>query len=156
LRLWAYPLGYYHAIINGGITMPDNSKDKNIVHFVQNTLGCQCAEEVFNSIESGRGSTPNGEAAFAKLVIGNRLLIYIVKPISENLINNFIPILTEMGILERDNKGYNRFRLVLAKQTDDVIPDTFIKEFQKAAGHDEKAHIHFVAPQELPNVLEIV
>lgn len=125
------------------------------MHFAQNTLGCQCAEEVFNSIELGRGSTPNGEAAFTKIVIGKRLLIYIVEPMSESLINNFIPILTETGILERDNKGYNRFRLVLAKQTDDMIADTFIKDFQKAAGHDEKAHIHFVSPQELPNVPEI-
>jgi hypothetical protein len=137
--------------------MLGNSKNKNIVHFVQNTLGCQCAKEVFNSIESGRGSTPNGEAAFAKIVIGNRLLIYIVKPLSEaeSLINNLIPILTEMGILERDSKGYNRFRLVLAKQSDDVISDTLIKDFQKTAGHDEKAHIHFVSQQELPNVPEI-
>ena len=137
--------------------MLDNSKNKNIVHFVQNTLGCQCAKEVFNSIESGRGSTPNGEAEFTKMVIGNRLLIYIVKPLSEaeSLINNLIPILTEMGILERDSKGYNRFRLVLAKQSDDVISDTLIKDFQKTAGHDEKAHIHFVSQQELPNVPEI-
>ncbi|MEN6488794.1 MAG: hypothetical protein ABFD66_07920 [Smithella sp.] len=137
--------------------MLDNTKNKNIVHFVQNTLGCQCAEEVFNSIELGKGSTPNGEAAFAKMVIGNRLLIYIVQPLSEseNLINNLIPILTEMGILERDNKGYNRFRLVLAKQSDDVISDNLIKDFQKTAGHDEKAHIHFVSQQELPNVPEI-
>ena len=137
--------------------MLGNSKNKNIVHFVQNTLGCQCDKEVFNSIESGRGSTPNGEAAFAKIVIGNRLLIYIVKPLSEaeSLINNLIPILTEMGILERDSKGYNRFRLVLAKQSDDVISDTLIKDFQKTAGHDEKAHIHFVSQQELPNVPEI-
>jgi hypothetical protein len=135
--------------------MLDNSKNENIVHFAQNTLGCQCAKEVFNSIELGKGSTPNGEAAFAKIIIGNRLLIYIVKPMSESLINNFIPILTKMGILERDNKGYNRFRLVLAKQSDDVISDALIKDFQKAAGHDEKAHIHFVSPQELPNVPEI-
>ena len=125
------------------------------MYFVQNILGCQCAEEVFNSIELGRGSTPNGETAFAKIVIGNRLLIYIVKPMSESLMNHLIPILTEMGILERDNKGYNRFRLVLAIQYENVISDTFINDFQKAAGLDEKAHINFVSQQELPNVPEL-
>jgi hypothetical protein len=137
--------------------MLDNSKNENIVQFIQNTLGCQCTEEIFNSIELGRGSTPNGEAAFAKMVIGNRLLIYIVKPLSatESLMNNVIPILTKMGILERDNKGYNRFRLVLAKQSDDVISDNLIKDFQNTAGHDEKAHIHFISQHELPNVPEI-
>lgn len=141
--------------------MQADSKNKKIVHFVQNTLGCQCAEEVFNSIESGRGSTPNGEAAFSKMIIGNRLLIYIVTPLPgpENSMNNLIPILTEMGIAERDSKAYNRFRLVLVKQPDDATPDTLdtlIKDFQKTAGHDEKAHIHFVSPEELPNVPDIV
>lgn len=90
-------------------------------------------------------------------LIGNRLLIYIVQPLSEseNLINNLIPVLTEMGILERDNKGDNRFRLVLAIKYDNVISDTFINDFQKAAGLDEKAHINFISQQELPNVPEL-
>lgn len=138
--------------------MPADSKNKKIVRFVQNTLGCQCAEEVFNSIESGRGSAPNGEAAFSKMIIGNRLLIYIVTPLPdpENSMNNLIPILTEMGITERDSKAYNRFRLVIVKQPDSATSDTLIKYFQKTAGYDEKAHIHFVSPEELPNVPEIV
>jgi hypothetical protein len=81
--------------------MQDYSKDKNIIHFVQNTLGCQCAEEVFNSIELGKGGTSNSEATFTKMVIGNRLLIYVIRPMPESTMRTFVPILTGMGISER-------------------------------------------------------
>ncbi len=136
--------------------MPDYSKDKNIVHFIQNILGCQCAPEVFNSIESGKGSTPNGEVAFTKMIVGNRLLIYIVRPMLESLILNLIPILTKMGISERNSKGYNRFRLVLPEQSEDEILHKLIDDFQKTAGNDEKAHIHLISINELSNLPEIV
>ncbi|HTP06229.1 MAG TPA: hypothetical protein VMM54_13870 [Nitrospirota bacterium] len=133
--------------------MSCNTKNQNIIRFVQNTLGCQCADEVFDSIELERGNTPSGGTEYVKMVIGNRLLIYIVNPISENLINKIMPMLTKMGRLERDNKGYNRFRLVLAKQSDDMISRTVIKEFKKNVGHDERAHIHIVSLQDLNPVL---
>jgi len=135
--------------------MSGNSKKQNIIHFVQNTLGCQCAEEVFNSIELERDSIPNDGTGFVKMVIGHKLLIYIVRPVSRGLIEHTVQTLTEMGILERDNRGYNRFRLVLAKHSDDAISHTVIDDFQKNVGHDDKAHIHIVPIEELPDAPEI-
>ena len=135
--------------------MSGNSKKQNIMRFVQNTLGCQCAEEVFNSIELERDRIPNDETGFVKMVIGHKLLIYIVKPASKGLIDHAVQMLTEMGILESDNRGYNRFRLVLAKHSDDAISHTVIDDFQKNVGHDDKAHIHIVSIKELPEVPEI-
>lgn len=135
--------------------MSGNSKKQNIMRFVQNTLGCQCAEEVFNSITLERDRIPNDETGFVKMVIGRKLLIYIVRPVSRGLIDHAVQLLTEMGILERDNRGYNRFRLVLVKHSDDAISHTAIDDFRKHVGHDEKAHIHIVPIEELPDAPEI-
>jgi hypothetical protein len=131
------------------------AQKQNIMRFVQNTLGCQCTEEVFDSIELERGGAPIDGTGFVKMVVGNKLLIYIVKPAPEFLTDHAVQMLTETGRLERDNKGYNRFRLVLARHSCDAISHTAVESFRKSVGHDEKAHIHIVSIEELPDVPEI-
>jgi hypothetical protein len=44
---------------------------------------------------------------------------------------------------ERNDKAFNRFRLVLVSENPDVIKDDVNKSFEKL-GKDEKIHLHII------------
>ncbi len=138
----------------GCMAMFDNSSNDSIIHFVRNTLGCQCADEVFRTIELDSGSTPDGKIRFRKVVIGKRLLIYLVSAMPPGRARSLLPVLAEMGKLERNKRGYNRFRLVVAARADEVEMQAAMDEFQESMAVDGKAHMHFISPNELPDIPE--
>ena len=49
-----------------------------ITRFVRGTLGCQCPDEVFQSIVIGQERTADHGEPFTRLLVGDRLLIYIL------------------------------------------------------------------------------
>ena len=73
-----------------------------IKRFVQEMLGCGCPEEVFRSIEAQRNVRLNSFIVLsARIVIGNRLLIYVTEPESEGCIEEHLPVLVTAGMDEK-------------------------------------------------------
>ena len=64
--------------------------------------------------------------------------------------------LARRGRVERDAKGYNRFRLVIASRDAAAQSTAARAVFDAALGHDDKAHLHLVAGSEIPIALGIV
>ncbi len=50
---------------------------EEIERFVRGELGCGCPDEVFQHIILGAGEAGPGKVSFSRLVVGERLLIYV-------------------------------------------------------------------------------
>lgn len=113
---------------------------KAVADFALATLGCQCEPEVFRSISLDAGGTVG--LPCVRAVIGDRLLIWLVTgPAAAGRIAD----LAAAGIRERNDRGYNRFRLVLAQSGSEAEA-----RFQAAIGTDGKAHLHIVPESAWP------
>ena len=112
-----------------------------IKRFVQETLGCSCPEEVFNKIDYQKecDGIPG-----SKVIVGNRLLIYIITLDGKSDIQGVINPALERGVVERDNKGFNRFRLVLVDARPDEIRSLADHAFDSSGCADKKTHLHVV------------
>ena len=127
---------------------------EHIKHFIQHTLGCSCPEEVFRSIDVRRnvrlGSFITLDSA---VIIGNRLLVYIAKSGSAGCIEEHLPVLLAAGKKERDDKGLNRFRLVLVAD-DPELRKTAEIQFEELRGKDGKVHMHVIKKSDNPFTTE--
>jgi len=117
---------------------------KAIEHFVRVTLGCKCPDEVFRSIALEHVGGQGDDDAHAKLTIGDRLLIYVLEP-GNRASPMAVTRIMRMGRNERDARGLNRFRLVIASSRQD--------DFAGVARDDDRTHLHVVAPAEVPDGL---
>jgi hypothetical protein len=128
----------------------DEARRRSIEYFVRETLGCGCPEEVFRSIVVDRAEAPDGSTPFTRIAVGDRLLVYVVRPGRGCAPEAVIAPLARLGRGERDRKGFNRFRLVVV--SDDIQPAA-ADRFREVVGPDVKAHIHVIPPGELPRPL---
>ena len=112
-----------------------------IKRFVQETLGCSCPEEVFNNIDYQKAS--DGISG-RKVNVGDRLLIYIINMDGKSNTQGIINSALERGVEERDNKGLNRFRLVLVASHPDALRSSAELAFENSGYTDEKTHLHVV------------
>lgn len=118
--------------------------NEGIKAFTRDILGCDCPEEVFNKIVCEDDVKIDSEITIShKINIGDRLLIYIsiLEQISE--LGSELPKLVDAGEHERNDKGYNRFRLVLVSDNPDIIKDDVQKLFEQIE-KDEKIHLHII------------
>jgi hypothetical protein len=119
--------------------------------FVQHTFGCGCPEEVFLSIEVREQVVLNSFIVLNSiLIIGNRLLIYIAEAGTAGCIEDHLPVLVKSGRVERDEKGLNRFRLVLVTDEPEAIRQAGGKLFEELRGTDEKVHLHVINRKAMP------
>ena len=116
-------------------------KHPEIKRFVQETLGCSCPEEVFNKIDCQEESDLISGRA---INVGDRLLIYIITTDRESSIQEVIDSALERGVAERDNKGFNRFRLVLVDARPDGLRSSAERAFESSGYADKKTHLHVV------------
>jgi hypothetical protein len=121
-----------------------------IEQFVRETLGCQCPDEVFRSISLDHLRSADGVIPYTRLVVGNRLLIYILDAASSSVGDGALTDLVARGCRERIECGYNRFRLVIACDEPDAVAARTRRAFHRATGQDERAHLHCVGPGLLP------
>ena len=113
-------------------------------HFIRSTLRCKCPDEVFQSVTIDRADS------HARLVIGNRLLIYVLEAAAVHAAGKAVCRLTGQGLADRNALRLNRFRLVVASaQPTQVLADAKAG-FAKAAGDDDRAHLHVLAADQLP------
>ena len=121
-------------------------KYPEIKRFVQEALGCSCPEEVFNKIEYQKES--DGISG-RKVNVGGRLLIYVIAMDERSSIQEVINSALERGVAERDNKGFNRFRLVLVAALPDVLRSSAELVFESSGYTDEKTHLHVVSESDV-------
>lgn len=116
--------------------------------FVRGALGCGCPDSVFERIETGTLAEDVFVAGHGRrIVVGDTLLIYIIRPASLAALCGQVGRVAVRGRRDRDEHGYNRFRLVLASGVDTAAQGTLAAEFTDAAGADARLHIHFVPPE---------
>jgi hypothetical protein len=119
----------------------DMADREKIKAFVQDVLGCGCAEEVFRTIEL-RHETMAGKP-YDRINIGNRLLVYVFRTDDQEFVSREFPGIVRAGLDERNNKGFNRFRLVLA--SDNSRAGTAAMKAYEALGFtDDRTFLHVV------------
>lgn len=117
-----------------------------IKKFVQETLGCACPEEVFENIVYSENANTPWER---RIEVGNRLLVYVVASDPLESTSRKIDAALQTGVIERNRKGFNRFRLVLVSPNRDEDAETVCEKlFCESPSFDEKTHLHIVAEKD--------
>jgi hypothetical protein len=118
--------------------------DEAIKAFTREVLGCDCPEEVFDKIVCEDDVQINSELTVSyRINIGDKLLIYILVLHQRYKFGSALLKLIEAGREERNDRGFNRFRLVLVSENPDVIKDDAYKLFEQIE-KDEKVHLHII------------
>lgn len=136
----------------GGSAVLAGSDRRQVEQFVRGALGCRCPEEAFRSIVVDREVDGRGRP-FTGLVIGERLLIYVVEPPNGADLEAEAATLVTAGQAERDARALNRFRLVLAMAEPMPARSDVEASFSRAAGADDRAHLHLLTVQAVPDAL---
>lgn len=133
--------------------MTDN---KAIKDFARKTLGCNCPEEVFQYINCRTivNIDENIVPAY-EINIGNRLLIFAAGIDEVDSLRSVISKLVQAGIKMRDEKKFNRFRLVLLSAGEIDIAQQASEIFSSLVT-DEKVHLHVINKDDFPVNLDQV
>jgi hypothetical protein len=126
---------------------------KAIELFVRSTLGCQCPDEIFSDITITHARNPDSDLTYTRLVIGNRLLIYVLDARHSSALPLEVTTLAARGRADRDTDRLNRFRLVLTSDCPDEAKASVDAAFSSASGHDDHAHLHVVGADQVPRLL---
>ena len=126
-------------------------KSKTLIKtFVQSVLGCTCPDKVFEQIEDNHVQ-PSVSPHTRSIMIGGRLLIYVwevdgLQDVQEGLLAMLVA-----GKKERDARGLNRFRAVLAVETPQIIEPQVNRCFSLFEDNDDCMHIHVISVDDLKN-----
>jgi hypothetical protein len=123
-----------------------------IKKFVQNVLGCTCPDKVFEQIED-RHVLPSSSPHSRSITIGGRLLIYVWEVDGRQDVQEGLLVMLQTGKEERDARGLNRFRAVLAVETPHAVAPRANQYFSLLEGKDDRMHIHVVPLKDLKNFL---
>jgi hypothetical protein len=132
-----------------GVEVPSPASS-SLEHFIRVTLGCKCPDEVFRSIAIEQVGKPGDALAHTRLVIGNRLLIYVIEAAQGRAAGKDVSPLTKQGLADRDAQRLNRFRLVVASTRPMLILAEANASFADVVGKDDRAHLHLLATDQLP------
>ncbi|MCG6938741.1 MAG: hypothetical protein LJE83_11315 [Gammaproteobacteria bacterium] len=120
-----------------------------IKYFIKNNLGCTCPENVFDEIDVEQKNQLAGKQLnFDRILVGNRLLIYVLKDIDMSNLHKLLPLVVRTGKEERNAMKFNRFRLVLKRDNDIDMESLAYSIFENIPEKDEKIHLHFIADNE--------
>jgi len=124
----------------------------SLERFVRDTLGCTCPDAVFESIviQHDDAAVP---LRHTRLVVGERLLIYLLEGPAGRVAPADVARLAGRGLAERNERGFNRFRLVVEWDRPVQEPGEFVASFSSVAGRDDRAHLHVIPAGQLPDVL---
>jgi hypothetical protein len=116
----------------------------DLQRFVRSTLGCKCPDDVFQSV------TINRFDDHMRLVIGDRLLIYVMEVAADPPAGEAVSLLASRGLADRNSQRLNRMRLVIASTQPTLALADAQAAFAAVAGHDDRAHLHLIATDQLP------
>jgi hypothetical protein len=126
---------------------------EEIERFVRGELGCGCPEDVFQRITLGERDAGPGTPGFSRLVVGERLLIYVLGAVHQPGISAAVSALATHGMAERDGAGYNRFRLVTVVEPGSPEAAAVTAAFQKAVAGDSRTFLHCLGAASVPSSL---
>lgn len=116
------------------------SDKAEVIGLIQGILGCGCPMEVFEDIR--REMIRTEDIALLQLILGNRLLVWIVDAMEMGRPDDSASKLLEQGRLERDRRNLNRFRLVVVGKFSEPV----VKELQTLSETDhDKVHLHIIS-----------
>ena len=117
------------------------SNKGELIRLIQDMLGCGCPMEVFEHIQMELIRINN--ISVLQLMLGNRLLVWIVDRLKMNSPQYSTSQLLQQGRIERDSRHLNRFRLVLVGE----VPEPEAEELKELPGtKPDKVHLH-ILPQ---------
>jgi hypothetical protein len=128
----------------------------DVEHFVRGTLGCGCPDEVFRSVSMRQVPPVARQMAHTEILIGSRLLIRVVDEPSDPAAGEWLERLALEGRAARERHGYNRFRLVIVASAPTLAADRradLAARFARASAGDERAHLHLLTADQLPESL---
>lgn len=117
--------------------------DPRITHFVRDTLGCHCPETVFDRVVLHVGGAGR---MIASIEIGGRLLIHLVDVDRGSDIAQQLGAAVQRGVVERDRRGFNRFRLVVLASAAEAWIDRAEQVFRQLPQRDALTHLHILEP----------
>ena len=111
--------------------------------FVRNILGCQCPEDVFDSIIIGIPEIfpDNLRTQTLQILVGRRLFISVVDSNTLQKPKSELSALLIEGKGIRDLNKFNRFRLAVIGPVPEGIQKYLVSIAQKL---DDKMHVHFI------------
>jgi len=122
--------------------VPDRGGQKGWVRaLVRDVLGCRCPEDVFEDVECREN--PGflcGTPLRYKISVGGRLLIYVLEANATLDVIKALPSVIDDGTAERDRRGFNRFRLVVASDDADRVRTVL----GGVKTPDDRVHLHAV------------
>ena len=111
-------------------------KRSNAVFLVRDILGCTCPEEIFDHYQVQHNVSE--AIPRVQLIMGNRLLVWIVDAARVVEPGQTLLRLLEQGLAKREDRGLNRFRLVVVGES-----LSWEKEWAHLAeGLGPKVHLH--------------
>ena len=109
--------------------------------FVRDTLGCACPDAVFERADIEIAPAGVAEALF-EIVVGDRLLLRAYRVTTGAGITAMLKNWLDAGRRERDARGLNRFRLVLASESPRAVEQSVAPAFEQWRGADDRVHLH--------------
>jgi len=132
-------------MLSGKKIIQRRQKLLEIKKFAQDILGCGCSEDVFKSIDRQENiKIENNLNLDKKILIGNRLLIYILNCDDPEFITHNLGSYINAGIRERNSNGYNRLRFVISASSVNLLKPAAEKSFQELSLPDDKIHLHIL------------
>jgi len=120
--------------------------------FIRSTLGCTCPDDVLESIRCSHSDlTSRHEARLTRIDVGGQLLVYVIeggedpRPATEAL-----RAVVAAGMVERNQGGFNRLRVVVAADDRDALRPSMERSFENSAPLDDRVHLHVIAAADLP------
>jgi hypothetical protein len=121
--------------------------------FARESLGCQCAPEVFSRVEESAAPLPGLPEVRRRIAIGGRLLIYLVEIPDDASMVTRIDRWVAAGRAERDERGMNRLRLVVSLNDPTPVSVTAIEDaFSRLQGLDDRIHLHVLATEAVARI----
>jgi hypothetical protein len=133
----------------------ETSTRSAIEHFVRRELGCQCPAAVFRRIGVETCPEEFGNWPQGRLIsVGERLLILVLRDDDPADLRRRLAGLLQEGRRLREAKGFNRFRLVIATSSAEVMGPSLKAYFDHLEGMDDRMHLHVIAPEQVPAILD--
>jgi hypothetical protein len=126
---------------------------ESIRRFVREDLGCGCPEEVFDDIALASRDAGSDGPRYTRLLIGNRLLVYVMTATHGDELAHDTGALAARGVAERDEAGYNRFRLVAVFEPGCPGSSAATAAFRQAVAGDDRATLHCLEAASIPSSL---
>jgi hypothetical protein len=93
----------------------------------------------------------DSDTLFTRLDVGSTLLVYVIEAVGDpQQAVAALPAFIASGLVERDAKGFNRLRVVLAADIPEDLREAAERTFSESAPRDGRVHLHVVGSGDLP------